>query len=162
MSEYSPGPDELLFIRHLNGGSFMAGVDRGDWGVVDPTGVSTWPIVFLWISAASKNGCPDRYSFRFDLAGYPAKAPTAQPWDEKLGMPLPATQWPKGKGNVQCVFNPGWNASALYAPCDRRAMDGHDAWREVHPTLWWKPEFTIVKYVSFVHKLLHSEDYVNP
>jgi site-specific DNA recombinase len=54
-----------------------------------------------------------------------------------------------------------WRRSALYAPCDRAAMIGHDQWREVHRGLWWEPTFTIVVYLRFLRRLLNSKDYLH-
>ncbi len=64
--------------------------------------------------------------------------------------------WPKGPGNISAVFNPNWNGGiALYAPCDRAAMAGHDAWKVKFPGWWWQSDFTIVKYLEFVHKCVN-------
>jgi len=67
---------------------------------------------------------------------------------------------PKGLGNVTKVFNPEWNNGvALYAPCDRMAMPGHESWKPQFPNVWWQPGFTIVVYLDFVHSCLNRRKY---
>ncbi len=76
---------------------------------------------------------------------------------------LDYARWPKGPGNVSSVFNPNWpqlnSATALYAPCDRAAMPGHEGWKEQFPCVWWQPEFTIVVYLEFIHSILNKKRY---
>jgi len=153
-------PDATLFVQHVAGPEFQAGIDRGDWGFLteDPAH-QNWPVVIIWVSAREKPGKPDRYYFRFELSGYPAIAPTACPWDAANNRRLDNALWPRGNALVSRTFNYGWNASALYTPCDRLAMTGHDIWKTQFPNLWWQPSFTIVVYLSFIHSLLHSSDY---
>jgi len=155
-------PDAALFHQHILEGNFQAGMDRGDWGVCDYNPeYPNWPIVIMWVRAIPKPGWPDRYYFRFDLSGYPASAPTACPWDVESNLRLENTRWPRGNKIVSPTFNYGWNPNALYAPCDRMAMGGHDPWREQHPDLWWQSTFKIIVYINFLHRLLNSSDYAN-
>ncbi|HEV2480601.1 MAG TPA: hypothetical protein VGS79_13085, partial [Puia sp.] len=89
----------------------------------------------------------------------PAAAPTACPWDITTNRRLENAQWPHGPKLVTPTFNYGWNANALYAPCDRVAMVGHAQWQTQYPDLWWQPTFKITVYLHFLHQLLHSSDY---
>lgn len=153
-------PDAAIFHEHIQSAEFQAGVDRGDWGVhQENPEYPEWPIVVLWISALEKPGKPNRYYFRFDLNAYPQVAPTACPWNIATGARLDNGLWPRGSALVSFTFNFGWNATALYAPCDRVAMVGHDLWRTQFPDLWWQPSFQITVYLKFIHGLLHSSDY---
>jgi hypothetical protein len=153
-------PDAAVFHQHIREAEYLAGVDRGDWGIHgDSASLLTWPVVIFWVHALSKEGKPDRYYFRFELSGYPAVAPTACPWDSTTNLRLENAQWPKGPKLVTPTFNYGWNANALYAPCDRAAMVGHDGWRTQYPELWWQPTFKITIYLHFLYRLLHSSDY---
>lgn len=155
-------PDLLLFNQHVSEAGFQTGVDSSMWGVVDDCPeCPTWPIVFIWVHAAPKANRPNKYYFRFDLSGYPAQAPTACPWDIEKNLRLTNEDWPKGAKFVSGTFNPNWNPNALYAPCDRIAMDGHHGWRTQFPELWWQPTFKIQVYLHFLHRLLNSGDYVN-
>lgn len=158
-------PELLLFNQHVEKAGFQTGIDKGMWGIHndDPTR-PTWPIVFMWVQAAVKSACPDKYYFKFDLSGYSAVAPTACPWDIEKDKELPAGEWPKGSKLVSFTFNPGWRPGglcALYAPCDRVAMAGHEGWRTQFPHLWWQPGFKITVYLHFLHFLLNSPDYAN-
>jgi hypothetical protein len=154
-------PDESLLRLHMTMAPFQMGLDQGKWGWHNEAQAVRWPYVLLWIHAASKPGLPDKYSFRFQLDGYPQQAPTACPWDMELDVALPANQWPKGPQRVSKVFAPHWKATALYCPCDRIAMVQHDQWQQQYPDLWWRSDFTIVKYLDFVHWLLNSRDYLH-
>lgn len=155
-------PDEAAFKAHVEEPPFLEGIDRGKWGLHGVTSAIVWPIATIWVGADAKPGWPDRFFFRFDLAGYPNQAPTAGPWDIGSNARLPNDRWPRGPRFVSKVFNPGWNGGvALYLPCDRLAMNGHDHWKSVHPGDWWQPSHTIVKYLTCVYQLLHLQDYVN-
>lgn len=153
-------PDAAIFLQHLHEAEFQAGSDRGNWGIYgDGAGLPDWPVVIIWVKASPKPGKPDRFYFRFELLGYPASAPTACPWEVATNARLRNEHWPKGPKLVTPTFNYGWNANALYAPCDRVAMVGHDGWRTQFPELWWQSTFNITVYLHFLYQLLHSSDY---
>jgi hypothetical protein len=155
------GADSEMFWAHAELPEFQAGLDNGYWGLLQEKDAIEWPKVLIWVRAVAKANCPDRYVFRFDLAGYPQQAPTACPWDTATNVALDSGRWPRGSRQVAKVFNPGWRSNALYAPCDREAMTDHDHWRQVHRGLWWESTFTMVVYLQFIHHLLNSEDYQN-
>jgi hypothetical protein len=152
------GADSEMFWAHVELPEFQAGLDNGYWGLLQEKSAVEWPFVLIWVKAATKANCPDRYVFRFDLAGYPQQAPTACPWDIDKKAPLAPNQWPRGPRHVSKVFNPGWRTNALYAPCDREPMKDHGQWRQTYRGLWWESTFTIVVYLRFIHRLLTSED----
>jgi hypothetical protein len=115
-----------------------------------------WPYLIVGITARDNA----EFGFRFHCKDYPRTAVTAQPWDLAADKPLPGNHWPIGRGRVQKAFNPSWkNATCLYLPCDRLAIEGHDNWRHEHPALSWDPEKGICKYLGIIHELLNSGDY---
>lgn len=153
-------PDTAIFNQHVNDADFQSGVDAGMWGIQDhDPGYPSWPLVTMWVQAAPKPGAPDKFYFRFDLNGYSATAPTACPWEPSGNTRLNNAMWPKGSQFVSKTFNHSWKPNALYAPCDRIAMEGHEAWRTEFPELWWQPTFKITVYLNFLHRLLNSADY---
>lgn len=153
-------PDASLFHENIHNVDFLTGADKGMWGVHDEDpGYANWPAVIIWVEAATKAGRPDAYHFKFDLAGYSSVAPTACPWDIHTNSRLESNLWPKGSKFVSNTFNPNWNPNALYAPCDRIAMAGHNVWQTQFPDLWWQPSFRITIYLQFLHRLLNSSDY---
>lgn len=152
------GPDEQVFRSHMERGPFQSGVARGRWRLVS----IDWPHALIGVNAAARDGGPGEYVFRFDCSDYPASAPTAQPWDLESGTPLEHKRWPTGRSRVPLAFNPNWNPQALYLPCDRLAMPGHDPWREQHPQMVWSPAGDITQYIRIVHELLNSTDYTGP
>ncbi len=150
-------PDERTFRQHLAGPRFQAGVDRGDWRVV--TEDWAWPHPIIAVAAAPRAGGADEVALRFTVDGYPALAPTATPWAAEQDTPLPHDEWPTG-GRVSLAFNPGWNeGKALYIPCDRLAITGHDPWLQQHRAYVWSPSKEITDYLQLIHELLHSDGY---
>lgn len=148
-------PDERTLRRHLADGAFRLGAARGRWRLVR----IAWPHVVIAVTAAARVGSPSEYGFRFELTNYPQSPPTAQPWDLVYDRPLETTRWPTGRSRLAAAFNPGWNAQALYLPCDRLAIQGHDAWRTQHPSMIWSPASDITLYLRVLHELLTSGDY---
>ena len=142
------GTDQLE--AHLGGGAFALGEARGRWRRL----AATLPTVLVEVEARDGR----RFTLRFDCSGYPAEPPTATLWDQVTQARLPVQEWPTG-GRVSQVFNPGWvSGEAIYLPCDRRAIPGHDHWRREHPQLIWKPDMGIVQYVSAVWEVLQSHE----
>jgi len=147
-------PDESLFKTHLEEAPFQSGCDAGKWGLL---GEIVWPNATIWVRADEQLLPSGKVHLKFTLDGYPANAPTASPWDvernEKAGNGLR----PKITGKYAKVFRSDWMAgAALYAPCDRIAMPGHETWQKQFPAWWWQPHFTIRKYLEFVHICLNS------
>lgn len=150
-------PDEAAFSQHLTLAKYVHGEVQGKWHEVN----RNWPFSIFEIPATRPDGTKDSYCFRFDLANYPQSAPTACPWSLTSNTPLPPNQWPGGT-LIEAAFAPGWNPGALYLPCDRIAMQGHERWRNEHPNLWWTPEKTIALYLNELYDLLNHRDYRGP
>lgn len=146
-------PDEKALRADLESGRFLAGEARKRWWLVSVD----WPAV--QIAVAARDGF--EYVLRFDCSGYPQNPPTARPWDANKNAPLDVGSWPKGGGRIAAVFRNDWKSgTALYLPCDRTAIDGHDNWRTEHPSKIWNPSRGITQYLEIVHELLQSKDYV--
>ena len=158
-------PALQLYIQHTKKAEFIIGVEKGHWGIVgeDPQ-CSTWPLVYLWVSAPERGNGSHRYYFRFDLTGYPAQAPTACPWDMQKGHKLAYEEWPGGGSIVNTVFRTDWNnGNSLYAPCDRLAdLPGHPDWANTHTDFYWNSTRTIVTYLNFIYETINSGSYFGP
>jgi hypothetical protein len=148
-------PDERVFCEHLLGGAFLRGAARGRWRLVR----MAWPYAVIAVAAAPREGSPTEYGFRFELTNYPQAPPTAQPWDMENDRPLEPGRWPTGRSRLAAAFNPSWNAQAVYIPCDRIAIQGHDGWRTQHPSMIWSPAGDITQYLRVLNELLNSGDY---
>jgi hypothetical protein len=148
-------PDERTFREHLAGGAFLRGAARGRWRLVS----LLWPHAVIAVSAAQRDGSPTEYGFRFELTNYPQAPPTAQPWDVEHDRPLDGARWPTGRSRLAAAFNPQWNPRAIYIPCDRLAIQGHDGWLTKHPSMIWRPSGDITQYLIVLHELLNSGDY---
>lgn len=155
-------PEHATFLAHLDTPAFQAGSDRGRWGLYTARDAIVWPHVVIWLPADVQVMPSCRVHLRFALHGYPLKAPTACPWDVEADVALPVERWPKGRTQVNAIFKPGWKSFALYAPCDRVAMEGHPDWPERYPSLYWQPTFTIVRYLELVHACLNRNQYEHP
>lgn len=148
-------PDERTFRAHIKAGAFLRGQARGRWRLIKVD----WPHAVIAVSAAPRVGSPEEYGFRFELTNYPQSPPTAQPWDIEHERPLETTRWPTGRSRLAGAFNPAWNVQALYLPCDRLAIAGHDAWAVQHPSMIWQSTGDITQYLRIIHELLNSGDY---
>jgi hypothetical protein len=148
-------PDEAELKRFLEGARFLQGQDRQRWRLLGPA----WPHATIAVSAAERANAPSEYSFRFECSNYPQSAPTACPWDSDADTPLPRQRWPGGIERVARAFNPDWNAQALYLPCDRLAMAGHDPWLNDSPAWCWNPSRDLALYLGVLDELLDSRDY---
>jgi hypothetical protein len=149
------GPDEIIFRQHLGADAFLTGEARGRWRLCGEVDAIVWPNAVFWIRARTKFVGTGGVNLRLDLHNYPQSAPTGCPWNVDTNSLLEPSLWPKGGGNVSKVFNPNWNRTALYAPCDRAAMINHQGWSVTHPGWWWTPSFTFVRYLEFVHICLN-------
>jgi|SRR5581483_5452562 len=147
-------PDERTFRKHVAGGPFQAGVDRGDWRLIS----IDWPHAIIAVAAPPRAHAPAEVALRFELSDYPQQLPTAQPWDANAKAPLPDALWPIGD-RVSQVFNPNWNRSALYIPCDRLALAGHEAWLTQHPAHAWNATRDITHYLRVVREVLREPSY---
>lgn len=146
-------PDEKALGVDLESGRFLAGVARNRWRLIS----ESWPAV--QISVAARDG--HEYVLKFDCSHYPQTPPTARLWDAGKDSPLELVQWPKGGGRIASVFRNDWKSgTALYIPCDRSAIEGHNNWRTEHPSKIWNPSAGITQYLEIVHELLQSKDYV--
>lgn len=150
------GPDERALQADLAKPAFRLGHVDGRWML---KGV-TWPYVFVGVVARDGVECV----LRLNCAGYPSTPPTGGPWDMTRNAVLDPSRWPQSRGGrVQAVFNPGWkNGTALYLPCDRESLVGHDNWRVEMPSKIWRPAEGIVQYLELVHALLNCSDYSAP
>ena len=119
-----------------------------------------WPYVVIGVVAKDRR----EYSLRFECTRYPQVPPTAGLWDTERDQILAFDQWPRNSGGrVVAVFNSGWKSgTALYLPCDREAIAGHDNWRTEMPSKIWRSSDGIVQYLELVYELLHCKDYQSP
>jgi hypothetical protein len=149
-------PDERAFLADLARPAFRLGQAEGRWSILRVN----WP--FALISVTAKDGL--KYVLRFECSGYPQTLPTAGPWDPDRDSQLAFGRWPRGRGGrLGAVFRPDWKGgSALYLPCDRLSIMGHDNWRTEMPSKIWRPVEGIVQYLEIVHELLHCRDYTPP
>jgi len=149
-------PDEAAFRADVAKAAFRAGAAEGRWRL----GSIAWP--FAEITVFARDGREVVLRFRCD--GFPQTPPTAQPWDSERAAPLAHALWPRSHGGrLGAVFRPEWKGgSALYLPCDRESIVGHDEWRSQMPSKIWRPAAGIIQYLELVHELLNSRDYAPP
>lgn len=149
-------PDERAFSADVAKATFRAAVADRRWHLHR----LEWPFALIAITA----GDGREFVLRFNLAGYPEAPPTAGPWDTARETVLEPAQWPQHRGGrLGAVFRPDWKGgTALYLPCDRLSIVGHEPWRSQMPSKIWRPSAGIVQYLELVHDLLNCSDYKAP
>lgn len=155
LSETLP-PDERALRADLEKPGFRLGALEKRWRLLSVS----WPLVLIALPA--RDGL--EYVLRFNCSGYPQNPPTAGLWDTSRNAVLPANEWPRSAGGrVGSVFRLDWkNGTALYLPCDRESITGHDNWRTEMPSKIWNPKLGIVQYLELTHELLNCSDYQPP
>lgn len=150
-------PSEKLFNDHIRTASFLLGLEDGYWDLLDDE--SNWPHRFMWVKNSFSTDNDRRIYLFFDLENYPGQAPTSMPWDINYNKLLDYNNWPKGNDAITKAFTPNWSKghdNALYIPCDRKAMAGHEQpWQQQYPNVWWTSDKTIVHYLRTVYNLLN-------
>ncbi|MGM3412435.1 DUF7665 family protein [Ralstonia holmesii] len=145
-------PDEQSLRADLVSARFLSGEDRNRWQFKK----LEWPFVYISVIARDLR----EYTLRLDCSGFPTTTPTGTFWDLSTNSKLSFDKWPLGGERLQLAFKPGWkNGDALYIPCDRESIVGHDCWFAQYPQLIWKPAKGITHYLEVVHDLLQSRDY---
>jgi hypothetical protein len=149
-------PDERAFRADVGRPAFRLAQAEGRWRLI---GIA-WPYMLIAVTAADKR----EFVLRLNCAGHPQQLPTGGPWDADKNAVLAFDRWPGSKGGrVSTVFRAGWkNGTALYLPCDRESIAGHDNWRNEMPSKIWRPSAGINQYLELVHELLNSGDYCPP
>ena len=127
-------PDERAFRADIGKPAFRLAQAEGRWHLV---GIA-WPHVVIAVTAADGRA----YVLRFNCAGYPQQPPTGGPWDPEKNAILPVARWPRQQGRAAWHgVSPrlGRGGTALYLPCDRESIVGHDNWRHELPSKIWRP-----------------------
>ena len=149
-------PDRVLLELDLAAPEYRCGEVEGRWRHI----VTCWPHTIIAVAAPRRPSAPGEFGFRFNCAGYRRVPVTAQPWDSAANQPLPAAQWPTGPRIVSSVFRPEWkHGLCLYLPCDRMSIEGHDNWRNEHPSRLWQPDRGIICYLEQLNGLFFDSHY---
>jgi hypothetical protein len=146
-------PDELSLRADLASARFLAGEDRNRWVFKQ----LNWPLLFVDVVARDSR----TFTLCLNCSGYPSVPPTGTFWDLPTNSRLSFNRWPQGGERIQLAFKSTWkDGNALYIPCDRESILGHDGWVSQYPQLIWNQATGISHYLMVVHDLLQSHDYV--
>ena len=146
--------DHALLLEHLEQAHFVMGEMNGRWKL---RGI-TWPFVFIDVCARDKR----EFTLRLQCDGYPGM-PTGAFWDPVNGAWLPAHRWPRTGARFGVALRTDWQGgTALYIPCDRKSIAGHEQWLQLYPAWAWNPSIGIVRYIEIVWIMLNGVDYVPP
>ena len=144
--------DHVDLLAHLDQASFLMGVLNGRWQLRS----IEWPAVFIDVCARDAR----RHTLRLDCSSYP-QAPTGAFWDVSRGTWLAPGQWPRTGARFGVALRSDWQGgTALYIPCDRASIAGHEQWLQLHPAWAWDPKIGISRYLEVVWTMLNGEDYV--
>jgi hypothetical protein len=149
-------PDERAFRNDVGRPAFRLAEAEDRWRMIS----IAWPFALVAVAAADGR----QYTLRLNCAGYPQQPPTGGPWDPVKSAVLAFNLWPQSKGGrVGTVFRTNWkNGTALYLPCDRESIIGHENWRHEMPSKIWRPNAGVFQYLELVHELLNCPDYSTP
>jgi hypothetical protein len=143
---------EQRLRQDLEAAPFIAGERDGRWVLRE----LAWPLLFVDVVARDKR----RFTLRLQCRDYP-QAPTGAFWDPERGSWLAAANWPRAGARFGNALRTDWQGgTALYIPCDRLSINGHDQWRQLHPAWLWDPQIGIVRYLDVVWTLINGSDYV--
>lgn len=146
--------DEALLRQHLERAPFLLGAMNGRWALR----TVKWPFVFVDVVARDKRS----YTLRLQCDGYPS-LPTGGFWDCDGGAWLPAKRWPRAGARFGSALRADWqNGTALYIPCDRNSIHGHEQWLQLHPAWVWEPRIGLARYLEVVWTMLNGDDYAAP
>lgn len=146
--------DHVALLDHLNAAPFLMGDMNGRWRLRD----IAWPLVFVDVTARDGRA----YTVRLHCEGYPGM-PTGAFWDLATGQWLAANRWPRTGARFGSALRTDWqNGTALYIPCDRTSIAGHEVWLQLHPAWGWSPAVGIARYLDVVWTMLNGDDYAAP
>ena len=149
-------PDLAMLMQDLAAPDIRCGELQAMWRHVS----TAWPYVVMAVGAPALANAPQEYGFRFECTGYRQNPVTAQPWNLTAQAALPAQDWPMGGPIFSSVFRPEWKQGhCLYLPCDRLSIEGHDNWRNEHPSRLWQPARGLICYLEQLYDLLNQSDY---
>jgi len=81
---------------------------------------------------------------------------TAQCW-------LAPNRWRARGDRFGAALRSDWQGgTALYIPCDRRSIAGHEQWLQLHPAWAWDPSVGVARYLEVVWTMLNGDDYAAP
>lgn len=150
----SVSTDHAKLLEHLEAAPFLLGEMDGRWRLRDVA----WPYVFVDVFAKGGRA----FTLRLQCDGYPMM-PTGAFWDLSAGRWLSADRWPRTGARFGSALRTDWQGgTALYIPCDRASIGGHEVWLELHPAWAWSPTVGISRYLEVVWTMLNGDDYVAP
>ncbi|WNO03998.1 DUF7665 family protein [Rhodoferax mekongensis] len=148
-------PDHEALEKFFMSAAYLSGEEDGRWALR----AIEWPFVFVDVFAVSG----DCYTLRLQCDGYPMTPPTGAFWDNEKGTFLMAGLWPRVGAQRGQSFRTDWqNGTALYIPCDRHGIAGHDQWNQIYPAWVWAPNVGLTRYLNVVSELLNGADYAGP
>lgn len=146
--------DHAKLLEHLEQAPFVMGEMNGRWRLHD----ISWPFVYVAVRARDRR----EFTLRLQCDGYPGLL-TGAFWDSVDGTWLPAHHWPRTGARFGAALRTDWQGgTALYIPCDRNSIAGHEQWLQLHPAWAWDATIGIARYLDVVWTMLNGEDYVAP
>jgi hypothetical protein len=146
--------EHAALLRHLEEAPFLMGEMNHQWRLRQ----LDWPYVYCDVLARDGRS----YTLRLQCDNYP-NAPTGAFWDPQVGSWLVAHKWPRTGARFGAALRSDWQGgTALYIPCDRQSLPGHEVWLQQHPAWAWDPKVGLARYLTVVWTMLNGDDYVAP
>jgi hypothetical protein len=127
-------PAEARVQADLDDPGLIAGVAAGRWRVHR----FAFPLLDFVVAATETDGNASEYSFRADLASFPATSPLVRIWDPERGVALAPQSRPTGNERVAKTFQ-SWGDDTVYRPWDR-LTGPHNNNAVTLPHLAWRPD----------------------
>jgi hypothetical protein len=141
--------EEQALRDHLRSAPFLSGEDESRWRLREVR----WPYVLV----DARTYYDQWFTLRLRCDGYPRQAPTGGFWDTASDAPLAAARWPRAQINCGQALRTDWQGgTALYIPCDRQSISGHDQWMQLYPAWLWDPSIGLIRYLTVVSTLLRG------
>ncbi len=89
--------------------------------------------------------------------------PTGAFWDAQRNVGSRRIGGARGGDRFGAALRSDWQGgTALYIPCDRRSIAGHEQWLQLHPAWAWDPSVGVARYLEVVWTMLNGDDYAAP
>jgi hypothetical protein len=148
MAEDARSPVLDAIEADLESTGFKVGVTRGLWRLVE----ADFPFYVIAVMQQKPDGQSTEYCFRFELDGYPTKAPKVQIWDFAKGQELETSLRPNRTQKQREAFK-AWQDRTVYRPWER-CSGAHNNWNATYSQFAWNPSRNLTYALNDLYQIL--------